>query len=301
MSVGRLDSEQRAYAVRRYDGVRGRLEEAETARYLGLLLDRAPGARVLDLGCGDGLVARLTAKRLDSYLGVDLFPPDSVEGAPVAEFAERDLRDGLAGLDAESFDLYLGTFGVASHLRPGELDELLAELVAVARPGSIVALEGLGLFSLEWPRLWSVPAGEQERLLPYQLADETTVHPWSATELCDRFAVAGIEVLETRDSSIQFGPKIGPQGYWPGLPPLREALNGLLAGDNQLRPALSAPLPPLPAHPAAAVHHGLAAQRAILAGDQRLGAEAVGLAAWNSDPALGGGYGHRLLVVGVVS
>nr|MBA2764467.1 hypothetical protein [Thermoleophilaceae bacterium] len=68
-----------------------------------------------------------------------------------------------------------------------------------------------------------------------------------------------------------------------------------------LRPALSAPLPPLPAHPAAAVHYGLAAQRAILAGDDRFTPEALGLAAWHSDPALSEGYGHRLLVVGVVS
>lgn len=300
MSLGSLEREAEAYAVKRYDRVRTEFEQADTGRVLERLLAAAPGTRVLDLGCGDGLVASLAGDRLERYLGVDLFPPDSLGSAPAAEFGVADLRDGLGDVLDERFDLYLGTFGLGSHLAPEEFRSLVAEIAEHARPGSIVALEALGVYSLEWPSLWSTPVGEA-RTLEYQLAGTTTVHPWSAAELGALFEAEGLRVTETRDSSIQFAPKVGPDGYWPGLPPLRASLNALLAGDDRLRAALAAPLPPLPAHPAAAVHHGLATQRALLANCPGFAPEDLARAAWNTDPALGGGWGHRLLVVGVVS
>src|SRR5204863_7941592 len=136
------------WAPPRADLVRATFDSAHFAAVLDRLLMLAPGTRLLDLGCGDGLIAWLGGARLDAYVGVDLFPPDDLPAV------RTDLRHGLGPAASEPFDIYLGTFGIASHLAPSELQALLGEIAASAAPGAIVALEGLGLWSLEWPRVW---------------------------------------------------------------------------------------------------------------------------------------------------
>jgi SAM-dependent methyltransferase len=277
-----------AYAVAGHDAVRARFETAFFADWVPRLLRSAPGGELLDLGCGDGAVATLGGGRLTRYLGVDLAPPR--DRASV----RHDLRGGLGPVGARPFDVYLGTFGVASHLRPSELRRLLGDIVAHARPGAVVALEALGLFSLEWPGLWSRPPGPA-RMIRYRLAGDVTVHPWAPGELCAMFREAGVEPLGARDRTLQAGPKTGEGDYWPGLPRLRRALTALLegTGSGQL---LASPLPPLPAGQAALIHHTLAARRRALARDRTLSPEAV----WRLEPPTGGGFGHGLLVVGRV-
>jgi hypothetical protein len=273
------------------DAVRASFETAWFGHLVPDLLRRAGGGELLDLGCGDGTAAALAGGRLTRYLGVDLAPPNQ-DG-----FLRHDLRHGLGPVGARPFDVYLGTFGVASHLAPAELRRLLVEIASHARPGAIVGLEALGLFSLEWPRLWQRPPGPA-RMIPYRLAGEVTVHPWAPSELCALFEGAGIEPLATHDRTLQAGPKIGKEGYWPGLPPVRRALNALLADarDEHARRELVAPLPPLPAGEAALVHHTLAARRRDLL---RRGCPSAA-AVWALEPPTGGGFGHGLLVIGRV-
>src|SRR5207244_2354093 len=114
---------------------------------------------------------RLGGSRIERYLGIDLFPPPDV---PALRW---DLREGLGPATAQGpFDVFLGTFGVASHVTPAELWGLLADIAAAAAPGGIVAVEALGLYSLEWPAIWAAPPG-QARLLSYRLTGEVLVHP----------------------------------------------------------------------------------------------------------------------------
>jgi SAM-dependent methyltransferase len=281
----------RPYAEQGHDAARRAFEEPLLGRVLAGLL-RAAGGGLLDLGCGDGLARRLAGPRLRRYRGVDLKPPR----APA--FVAHDLRDGLGPVGRRSFDVYLGGFGIASHLPPAALRRLLAEIAGHARSGALVALEALGLRSLEWPGVWNAPPGAA-RTLPYRLAADVSVHPWAPDELFRLLDDAGIEPRRALDRTLQCPPKAGEGPYWPGMPALRSALNDLLDG-GEPAPALATPLPPLPVSDAALVHHALATRRReLVAGSSARGA-ALARSIWRLEPATAGGYGHGLLVIGRV-
>lgn len=281
------------YAQQGHDAVRKAFEERLLGRLLRRLLEHAQGGSLLDMGCGDGLVARLAGTQLKRYLGVDL---DTC--ASSVPSVAHDLRDGLGPVGRRPFDVYLGSFGIASHLPPHRLGRLLADIARHARPGAVVALEALGLHSLEWPRLWGVAPGAG-RMIPYRLASDVAVHPWGARELSGMFDDAGIRPFLTLDRTLQAGPKGGEGRYWRGLPDVRGALNRLLAGEEP-GDALKAPLAPLPAGDAALVHHALAMRRRELLARTRLRGPALAEAVWRLEPCTTGGYGHGLLVAGKV-
>jgi len=290
-SVGSVAS----YAVDHSDPIRRRFEEPLFGRLICKLLRRAGGGRMLDVGCGDGLAARLAGASAAEYVGLDFRPVAVTEG----EFVLHDLRDGLGPVGTAPFDLYFGGFGILSHLDPPALGRLLGDVARHGRPGSVVALEALGLHSLEWPRAWdSAPGGE--RLLPYRLGGELVVHPWAAPELAAAFALAGIEWLGCRDRTLQAGPKVGDSRYWPGVPKLRDALATLAQGDSDGIDVLGEPLPPLPAHPAAIFHHTLAANRHKLLSASTLEPDALARRIWELEPRTASGFGHGLIAIGRV-
>ena len=284
-----------AYAAQANDAVRARLETGFFARLVPGLLAEAGGGRLLDLGCGDGLAAQLAGPGLTEYTGVDFRP--SAAGR-YGEHVLHDLREGFGPVAGEPFDVYLATFGVISHLGPSQLERLLGEVAAHARPGSVVALEGLGLGSLEWPGLWDTDPGAQ-RSLPYRLASDVAVHPWSPRELCAMHREAGLKPVQVLDRSVQAGPKTGEGRYWPGLPDLRRGLDDLIQGRDEpaARRVLARTLPPLPAGRAAAVHHTLGLRRRRLAIGRGGTPAGLARAVWALEARSGGGFGHGLTVV----
>jgi SAM-dependent methyltransferase len=293
MEAGHLPG---AYTTPAPDPVREQLEATQLARTARGLVARTGGGRVLDLGSGGGLQGLLAGSGLNDYTGVDFRPPEA--GAP-GRHVVHDLREGLGPVGSRPFDLYLAAFGLASHLSPAGLARLLKEITRHARPGAIVAVEALGLFSLEWPRLWGTRPGPR-RVLPYLLGVDVEVHPWSPSELGMLLESAGIRVESFQDRSVQAGPKLDEGRYWPGLPPLRSALGALLAGDSPDQ-ALTRGLPPLPAGPVAAVHQDLAARRRALARSRRFSGAALAQEIWRLEAGSGGGFGHGLLVIGRVA
>ncbi len=119
-------------------------------QYLALApwLRGAPGARVLDVGCGVGRWSRLLASRGATVTGVDLSP------TMVAEARRRALRADLAGrcrflvqdlarLDAGGpYDLVLGVTVLQHILDPGALRAAVERLAAHLAPaGRLVLLE----------------------------------------------------------------------------------------------------------------------------------------------------------------
>jgi len=129
------------------------------------------GARVLDLGCGDGsLLAYLQAQRGCSGYGIE------IDDANVLACVSKDvnviqlnLDEGLAAFDDASFDVVL-QIDTLQHLRNAEV--MLRETARVGRIG-IVAFPNFG----HWPNRLSVLGGRMPvtRRLPYQWYDTPNI------------------------------------------------------------------------------------------------------------------------------
>jgi len=99
----------------------------------------APGARVLELGCGAGCVAAELARAGYDVTGVDghrALLEVAARRAPRARFLCRDLRDGVPELEGEAFDV-VALFDVIEHLDEPR-DALISALGRLRRGGHLV-------------------------------------------------------------------------------------------------------------------------------------------------------------------
>ena len=176
----------------------------------------AGGGALLDLGCGDGLAARLGGRPPHA---LPRTRPRAVRRAPCR--ASPTICAAVSAPSAgSSFDVYLGSSASRRTSSRGSWSRLLREIGRHARPGAIVALEALGRYSLEWPRLWRSPVGAA-RLLPYRLGADVTVHPWAPRRAVRALRFRGHRTARRARPHAAGGPKVGSGRYWPGLPPLR--------------------------------------------------------------------------------
>jgi len=103
-----------------------------------------PGAKVLDLGCGDGTTALPAARRGADVLGVDIASNlvaagaarAALEGLRNIRFEEGDASD-LANLADKSFDLVVTIFGAMFAPRPFDVAK---EMVRVTKPGGRIVM-----------------------------------------------------------------------------------------------------------------------------------------------------------------
>ena len=153
----------------------------------------AQGARVLDLGCGDGtLLKRLWQSRQAPGYGVE------IDDAKVLEcirndinVLQMDLEDGLAAFADRSFDYVIlsETLQAIHHQEP-----LLKEMLRVGRE-AIVSFPNFGYWRA---RIQIALAGHMpvSKELPYQWYDTPNVHHCTLIDfeaLCDKL---GLRILE---------------------------------------------------------------------------------------------------------
>jgi methionine biosynthesis protein MetW len=130
------------------------------------------GARVLDLGCGDGaLLDYLSRERGCTGYGVE------IDYARVlacvrrgVNVIQRDIEAGLGMFGAGAFDVVVLSMALQA---PHQTEKVLAEMSQVAAQG-IVSIPNFG----HWYHAWSILMGRMpvSREMPYQWYDTPNLH-----------------------------------------------------------------------------------------------------------------------------
>ena len=151
------------------------------------------GARVLDLGCGDGaMLSHLQTTRGCSGYGVE------IDDANVLACVQRgvnviqlNLDEGLAMFDDASFDVVL-QIDTLQHLRNAEV--MLRETARVGRLG-IVAFPNFA----HWPNRFSVLQGRMPvtKRLPYQWYDTPNIRVGTHADLGALARKSGLRVIDS--------------------------------------------------------------------------------------------------------
>ena len=199
-STGLDDKQAREHAARLE--LRGKADSEIAARdeYVRLL-DVAPGERVLDVGCGSGVLTRTLARRVapgGRAIGLDASSAllkvarelaDEAGLGGLIEFREGDCRQ-LPFPDA-SFDAVVAATTL-SHV-PGA-GRALAEMVRVTRPGGRV-----GVFDVDGDlTLFAHPDRELTRRIVAAFSDHGWVNGWLVRGLPTLLADLGIVNVKTR-------------------------------------------------------------------------------------------------------
>jgi len=153
----------------------------------------AQGARVLDLGCGDGsLLQRLWAERQAPGYGVEIDDALVIQCLKNdVNVLQLDLEDGLAAFADRSFDFVIlsETLQAIRHQEP-----LLKEILRVGRE-AIVSFPNFGYWRA---RIQIALAGHMpvSRELPYQWYDTPNVHHCTLVDFEALCARLGLRILE---------------------------------------------------------------------------------------------------------
>ncbi|SIQ68652.1 methionine biosynthesis protein MetW [Pseudacidovorax sp. RU35E] len=169
------------------------------------------GARVLDLGCGDGaLLERLQRERGCTGYGVEIADGNVLTSVRRGvDVIQLNLDEGLSMFEDASFDVVLQIYTL-QHLRNAEI--MLRETARVGRIG-IVAFPNFA----HWPNRLSILQGRMPvtRRLPYQWYDTPNIRVGTFR---DFDALARKNRLRVLDA---FGVQQGREVRW--LPNLRAA------------------------------------------------------------------------------
>jgi methionine biosynthesis protein MetW len=153
----------------------------------------APGARVLDLGCGDGsLLQRLWNERQAPGYGVEIDDTHVLECIRNdVNVLQMDLEDGLAAFGDRSFDCVIlsETLQAIHHQEP-----LLKDMLRVGRE-AIVSFPNFGYWRA---RIQIALAGHMpvSQELPYQWYDTPNVHHCTLVDFEALCAKLGFRVLK---------------------------------------------------------------------------------------------------------
>lgn len=152
----------------------------------------APGASVLDLGCGDGLLLKhLRETRNVRGYGIEI--EDEKVIASVANgvnVLQGNLEGGLAGFDSGSFDYVILSLTLQA---VRHTEEIVGEMLRVGRE-AIVTFPNFG----HWRHRWQVIRGRMpvSDELPYQWYDTPNIHLCTIRDFEAFCATQGIRVLE---------------------------------------------------------------------------------------------------------
>jgi methionine biosynthesis protein MetW len=167
-----------------------------------------PGASVLDLGCGEGLLLKYLQQSRDVRgYGIEISDANVLACVKNSvNVIQSDLEAGLAGFDAGSFDLVIlsQTLQAMHHT-----EEIIMEILRVGRQG-IVSFPNFGY----WPQRLQILRGRMplSDALPYLWYDTPNVHLCTLTDFEDFCANHGVRILERivmqEQRRIRFAPNL---------------------------------------------------------------------------------------------
>ncbi|WP_306028483.1 class I SAM-dependent methyltransferase [Stappia sp. MMSF_3263] len=163
---------------------------ANELRLMGSLMQLAPGSRVLDLGCGRGLVAAFLAREMEwSVTGIDLSLVSVAAGRDRDHDVELIAGNVYEHAFPDPFDGIYST-GAACHF---DAARLFARARALLRPGGRLAI-------FERTRLGDIDADDWNRLT----RDWKCPHVYTTQEYGELLAVAGFRVRHVVDTTERF-------------------------------------------------------------------------------------------------
>ncbi len=241
---------------------------------------RGEKTRIIDLGSGSGqgyeLLTRIDKRDLDlgllhdralpideieSYLGLDISQPMVDKGNEIfrdednMRFIQGDLTNGLdSARDEKPFDLYFSSYGSFSHLSKESLQNLLTDICEHGNNESLVVLDLIGRYSIEWPQYWNAET-EEEKVRDYSMnylhlgldyeveTEHFPIRFWTGFELdklmldINKDTKGQIEIVKKLDRSILVGRHTDTRLYNPRLQSTRRGVNCL--HENYMRTDLS--------------------------------------------------------------
>ncbi len=151
-----------------------------------------PGASVLDLGCGDGLLLKvLHQQRKARGYGIEIDDANVLACVQTGvNVIQSDLERGLAGFDAGSFDYVILSQTLQAMRRT---EEIVLEMLRVGRQG-IVTFPNFGYWGNRLQNLAGrMPVSKD---LPYQWYDTPNVHLCTVNDFEAFCASHGLRILE---------------------------------------------------------------------------------------------------------
>lgn len=264
----------------KYDNVRTYWEDQLTRIVLRPFLrnvvehqrSEGQGVRIVDLGCGAGqgydILTKIDYNDLDLglqhnrvlpnddlslFLGLDISQAMVEKGQalfadhPHVHFEQADLSEGLGDIKATEspFDLYFSSYGSLSHLNRNDLVNLLQDICHHGKDGSLVVMDLIGRYSIEWPDFWYAQS-EDEKVRQYNMGylyseavrqtvdiESFPIRFWTGEEVKELAQeisqITGVKVSVAKlvDRSLLVGRHTDTRSFNPKLKPTRRLINSL--------------------------------------------------------------------------
>lgn len=181
------------------------------------------GARVLDIGCGQGLVAGEMAKKASCVVGIDQYAPEAA--LPNVRFEQWNLEAGEIPVEVSQFD-QIFLLDVIEHLKEPEV--FMEQLRAAAvhkRPEIIITTANIAFFVTRLMLLLGHFNYGRKGIL-----DRTHTRLFTFNSLRELLEQTGYEILDTRGIPAPFPKAVGNNALGRGLVRLNRCLIGILRG-----------------------------------------------------------------------
>lgn len=183
-----------------------------------------PGARVLDIGCGQGYVAAELAKRAGSVTGIDQYVP-AQPPLPNVQLTRWDLDTQEFPVPVSDYD-QIFMLDVIEHLHDPELFmEKLRAATGRKRPEIVLTTANIGFFVTRFALLFGQFNYGRKGIL-----DRTHTRLFTFRSLKELFAQTGYKVIEERGIPAPFPKAVGDHAIGRFLVAINQFFIAILPG-----------------------------------------------------------------------